>query len=44
MTNIRATDSATIERFHVADDLAGALAALERDGAVIVEGCCPLMW
>jgi hypothetical protein len=37
MTKI-ATKSVTIERFQVADDLAEVLAALERDGAVIVEG------
>ena len=43
MTNIRATGSATptMERFHVTDDLAESLAALERDGAVIVEGLLP---
>jgi hypothetical protein len=38
MTNTRTTTSATIERFHVADDLAEVLPALGRDGAVIIEG------
>jgi hypothetical protein len=38
MTNTSTTNSATIERFHVTDDLAEALAALERDGPLIVEG------
>jgi hypothetical protein len=38
MTNTTTAKSATIERFQVADDLAEVLAALERDGAVIVEG------
>ncbi len=37
MTNIKTTSVATIERFHVADDVSGLLTALERDGAVIVE-------
>jgi Phytanoyl-CoA dioxygenase (PhyH) len=38
MTNTTATSSATIERFDVADELAPILVALNRDGAVIIEG------
>ncbi len=38
MTNSKTTSAATIERFHGTDELSDVLAALERDGAVIVEG------
>lgn len=41
MTNSSTTTAATIERFHVTDDLAEVLVALERDGVVIVEGLLP---
>jgi ectoine hydroxylase-related dioxygenase (phytanoyl-CoA dioxygenase family) len=39
VTNTSApTSSATLERFHVSDDPAKVLDALERDGAVVIEG------
>jgi len=38
MTNTTARGEATIGRFHVTDDLPDVLVALERDGAVIIEG------
>ena len=41
MTQTTATSSATVERFDVADELALILVALERDGAVIIDGLLP---
>lgn len=38
MTDVDVIETATIERFRVGDDLAEMFAALERDGALIVEG------
>ncbi len=38
MTNITATGTEIIERFQVVDELGDVAAALERDGAVIIEG------